>query len=163
MHFAQVSATVHFCWLTAHLYEQQTFTGVFPGSQHACGTGNTPMNAFCPEQRCRVLVLAHCKYTYEDLLFTQVCSDPTPVHCNTVLGKRQSPLASAALQNRLPAGLCHCKYTYEDLLIIQLCNDPTQCTATLILAKSNHHWPVLLCNTGCQQACVTANTPMKIC
>ena len=57
---ARTLLTKYWCWLTAHLYEQQTFTGVFPGSHHACGTGNTPMNAFCPEQRCRVLVLAHC-------------------------------------------------------------------------------------------------------
>ena len=59
--------------------------------------------------------LCHCKYTYEDLLFIQLCSDPAPVHCNIVLGKKQSPLASVAVQNRLPAGLCHCKYTFEDL------------------------------------------------
>jgi len=33
-----------------------------------------------------------------------------------------------------------------------------QCTATLFLAKGNHHWPVLLCKTGCQQACGTFST-----
>jgi len=40
--------------------------------------------------------LYHCKYTYEDLLFIQVCSDPTPVHRNTVQGKMQCPLISVA-------------------------------------------------------------------
>ncbi len=35
--------------------------------------------------------LYHCNYTHEDLLFIQVCSDPTPVHCNFVQGKLQSP------------------------------------------------------------------------
>ncbi len=39
MHFAQVSATVHFCWLTAQLYEQQTFTGAFPVPQACCEPG----------------------------------------------------------------------------------------------------------------------------
>ena len=53
--------------------------------------------------------LCHCKYTYENLLFIQVCTDPTPVHCNTVQGKMLSPLISAAQQDWLASGLCHCK------------------------------------------------------
>ncbi len=61
--------------------------------------------------------LYHCNYTYGDLLCIQVCSDPTPVHCNTVQSKMHSPLLSAALQDRLAAGLYHCNYTYEDLLL----------------------------------------------
>ena len=48
--------------------------------------------------------LYHCNYTCEDLLFVEVCSDPTPVHCNTVQGNMLSPLLSAALQDRLAAG-----------------------------------------------------------
>jgi len=55
--------------------------------------------------------LYHCKHTYEDLLFTQVCSDPSPVPCITVQGKMQSPLLSAAQQDWLASGLYHCKYT----------------------------------------------------
>ena len=43
-------------------------------------------------------------HTYGYLLFIQVCSIPTPVHCNTVEGKMQSPQLSAALQDRLAAG-----------------------------------------------------------
>ncbi len=35
------------------------------------------------------------------------------------------PLFSAALQNRLTAGLCHWNCTYEDLPFIQVCSDPT--------------------------------------
>ncbi len=153
--------------------------------------------------------LCHHKHICEDLLFIQLCSDSTPLHCNTVRGRKRSPLSSAAVQNRLPAGLCHCKHTCEDLLFIQLCSDPTPCTATLFcqepqlssaavqnrlpagcattitpvkaccsyscavtqhqciatlfLAESNHRCPRLLCKIGCQQACVTANTPVKIC
>jgi len=38
-----------------------------------------------------------CNYTYGDLLFIQVYSDPPPVHCNTVSGKLKSLLPSAAL------------------------------------------------------------------
>ena len=37
----------------------------------------------------------------------------------------QSPLLSAALQDRLAAGMYHCNYTYEALLVIQVCSDPT--------------------------------------
>jgi len=57
--------------------------------------------------------LCQCSYTFGDLLFIQVCSDPTPVHCNTRFGKKQSPLLSAAVHNRFTAGLCQCNYTYR--------------------------------------------------
>ncbi len=50
------------------------------------------------------------------MLLTQI--DPTPVHCSFVPGKLYSPVLSAALQNRVRAGLCHCKDTYGDLLSI---------------------------------------------
>jgi len=46
----------------------------------------------------------HCNDTYEDLLFIQVCSDPTPVQCNTVVGKMLHPVLTAAQQHRLTAG-----------------------------------------------------------
>jgi len=48
--------------------------------------------------------LCHCKYTYGDLLFRHDCSDPAPMHCSSLQGNMQSPLFSAALQNRLTAG-----------------------------------------------------------
>ena len=38
----------------------------------------------------------------------------------------QNAMLSAAVQNRLTAGLFCCKYTYGNLLIIQVCNGPTQ-------------------------------------
>ena len=37
------------------------------------------------------------------------------------------------------------------------------CTATLLFAKCSLHCSVLLCKLGLQQACITANTPVKIC
>ena len=45
-----------------------------------------------------------CSCTYGDLLFIQVCSDPAQMQCSSVQGKMQSPLFSAALENRLTAG-----------------------------------------------------------
>jgi len=92
--------------------------------------------------------LYHCNYTYEDLFFIQVCSDPTPVHCNTVQGKMLSPLLTAALQDRLAAGLYHCNYTYEDWLFIKCAVTQHQCTATLFRAKCCPHCSLLLCKTS---------------
>ena len=43
-----------------------------------------------------------CSSTYGDLLFIQMCSGATPMHCS-VQGKIVSPLFSVALQNRLTA------------------------------------------------------------
>ncbi len=47
--------------------------------------------------------LCHCNYTYEDLLFIQVCSESAPMHCSTGFDIMHSPLFSVALQNRLTA------------------------------------------------------------
>jgi len=66
-----------------------------------------------------------CKHYYEDLLFIHVCSDPTPLHCDTVQGEMHSPLISAAVQDKLASGMYHCKYPNEDFLFIHVCSDPT--------------------------------------
>ena len=42
-----------------------------------------------------------------------------------LLAKCNCPLLSAAVQNRLSAGLYHCKHTHGDLLLIQVCSGPT--------------------------------------
>ncbi len=80
--------------------------------------------------------LCHCNYTYEDLLFIQVCSESAPMHCSTGFGKLQSPLFSVALQNRVTA----CTMSLQ----LHLCSfdahtkcalSQHQCTAALVLAK----------------------------
>ena len=48
--------------------------------------------------------VCHCAYTYGHWLLIQVCSDPASMHCSKVQGRMQSPLFSAALQNRITAG-----------------------------------------------------------
>ncbi len=83
----------------------------------------------------------HCSCTYGDVLFTQLCSDPATKHCNKVQGKMQIPLFSAALQNRLFAGLCHCNDTHGHLLFTQMCNDPTAMHCNT--GQGNLHSPVL--------------------
>ena len=70
--------------------------------------------------------LCHCNSTYGDLIFIQMCSEPTEMHCNTGLGKMHAPLFSGALQNKLTTGLCECSYTSEDLLFIQVCSGPPE-------------------------------------
>ena len=77
----------------------------------------------------------HCTYTYGDLFFIQVCTDPAPMHCSKVQGKMESPLFSAAQQDWLASGLCHCKYTYEDLLFTQVCTDPTPVHCNTVQGK----------------------------
>ena len=80
------------------------------GFEHDLGKSPEPRAECSPH--CSVLLckkgsqqaVCHCSYTYGDLLFIQMCSDPAPMYCNTVFGKRHSPLFSAALQNRLTAG-----------------------------------------------------------
>ena len=68
----------------------------------------------------------HCSYTYANLLFIQVCSDATPMHCSSVQGRMQSPLFNAALQNRLTAGSVSLQlHLLNSLLFIQVCSDAT--------------------------------------
>ena len=90
-----------------------------------------------------------------------MCSDPAPVNCNTVQGKMQSPLISAAQQDWLASGLYHCKYTCKDLLFTQVCTDPSPVPCSTVQGKMQ--CSVLLSKTGLHQACITANTPVKIC
>ncbi len=106
--------------------------------------------------------LCQCHYTNEDLLFIQLSSDPTPIHCSTALGRMQSPLLSSALQNRLTVGLCHCHYTYEDLLFVQPSTDPTSLHCSIALGKMQAPLFSSALQKRLQQACYTAITPIKI-
>ncbi len=111
MHVAKTSAVVHWCWVTAHLYEPQIFIDGIAMTQACCEPVLQSWFSQCIPY-CSVLLckpgsqqaLYHCSYTYEYLPFTQVCSEPTSMHCNTVQGKMHSPLLSATVQARLTAG-----------------------------------------------------------
>ena len=59
--------------------------------------------------------VCHCSHIYGEVLFIQVCSDPAPMHCSSVQGKMQSPLFSAALQNRLRSRECVSAYAYMEM------------------------------------------------
>ena len=126
------------------------------GSQQACVTGVTRME-ICSSYRCAVsqqkcsaaLVWAKCsaalqnrltaslchgKYTYGDLLFIHVCSEPTEMQCSTGPGKMHFSLFSAALQN-----LHRCN-----------CSD----TSMLRACFAEQHWIVR--NAFCQHQCCNA-------
>ncbi|DBA88309.1 TPA: hypothetical protein ACH3X1_016528 [Trebouxia sp. C0004] len=83
-----------------------------------------------------------CDYTYGDLLFIQMCSDPAQMHCSSVQGKMQFPLFSAALQNRLTASSVSLQL---HIWIFAL-------HTGVLRAKRSFHSSVLLCKTGSQQA-----------
>jgi len=78
-------------------------------TQHKCSAAlfRGKCNHNCSALLCKTgsqQAVWHCSYTYGDLLFIQVCSDSAQRQCSSVQGKMQSPLFSAALQNRLTAG-----------------------------------------------------------
>ena len=75
------------------------------------------------------------KYTYGYLLFIQVCSSATPVHCSTGQGKIAPPLFSTSLHNRLTACLCQRNYNCGDLLFTQVCNGATTMHCTTCQGK----------------------------
>ena len=70
-------------------------------------------------------------FQYRCAVAQQQCKD------TLLLAKCNCPLLSAAVQNRLTAGLCHCKYTYGYLLSDRCAVAQQQCKATLLLAKCN--------------------------
>ena len=116
------------------------------------GQGKKAPLLFSAALQTSLTCLCPCSYTYGDLLFIQVCSDPTQstaarfrakcsLYCSVLLCKTSSQQA-----------VCHCSYTYGDLLFIQVCSDPTQSTAARFRAKCSLYCSVLLCKTSSQQA-----------
>ncbi len=91
-----------------------------------------------------------CVYTYADMLFIHMCSEPAPMHCSTAQGKLSSPVFSAALQNSLTActlSLClHLSSSYRCAV------SEHQCTAALLRATSAPQCSLLPCKTGSQFA-----------
>ena len=90
--------------LTTCLSQQRDtyeYTGVQTRALQYCSGQNTSPTALCCCAAQAHSLLVSPQRTYEDLLFTQMCSDPTPGLCNTAQSKMQSPLFSAAVQHML--------------------------------------------------------------
>ena len=66
------------------------------------------------------------QHTYKDLLFVELCRDPSPVYCITDFGKKHTPLISPIVQSKLTAGLGHCK------TLVKVCLTPTEYMQALI-------------------------------
>ena len=96
--------------------------------------------------------VCHCSYTYGDLLFIQVCSDPTQSTAARFRAKCSLYCSVLLCKTGWQQAVCHCSYTYGDLLFIQVCSDPTESTAARFRAKCSLYCSVLLCKTGSQQA-----------
>ncbi len=80
-------------------------------------------------------MLVSCSHTYQDLLYIQVCSDPTPMHCITAEGKVQIALLSAAVQKRLTIGWCPAKTLMKICSSYRCAVSQHKCTAILLRAK----------------------------
>ena len=124
-------------------------------TQHKCSAAL--FRAKCT-QHCSVLLcktgsqqaVFHCSYTYGDVLFIQVCSDPAQMQCSSVQGKMLSRLFSAALQN---SRQCFIAVTLMEICCTSGCAlTQHKCNAALFRAKCTPHCSVLLCKTGSQQA-----------
>ena len=76
------------------------------------------------------------------MLFTQVCSAATTMHCSTGQNEIHSPLLSACLQTRLTACSVSLQlHLWEQCSSYRCAVAQQQCSATLLLAKCN--WPLL--------------------
>ena len=95
----------------------------------------------------------HCRCTYGDLLFIQLCSDPAPIQCSRVQG-----------QNAVPTVQCcsamkgHCRQCFIAVRPMEICCTyrcavtQHKCSAALFRAKCTPHCSVLLCNEASLQA-----------
>ena len=140
-----------------------------PVTHHICSA--TLFRAKC-NPHCSVLLckrgshqaLCHCRYTYGDLLFIQVCSDPAHMQCNCVQGKMQSPLFSAALQKRITAGSVSLHlHLWRFALHTGV---QWHITNALQQGSGQNALPTVQCCSTKEdhsRQCVTALTPMEIC
>ena len=89
LHFAKNSVAVHWCWVTAHLYDQQSFIGVIAVIHASC----KPVLQSSTEQwglhfalnsdavHWGALVLVHAAHLYEQQMFSVYCSDTSLQAC----------------------------------------------------------------------------------
>ena len=144
--------TPHCSWLPCKL-----------GSQQASVTAKTPVKVYCCCFRNSQQTLCHSNSTYRDMVFIQVCSDPTPVvvlqHC---AGQNAVPNVLCCCTRQAHSMRCVMHYTYVGLSrcagIQHQCTYKcavTQLTAARFRAKGSLHCSVLLCKTGSEAGSVS--------
>ena len=87
-----------------HLWRFALHTGL-PQQQSSAARFRAKCNPHCSVLLCKTgsqQAVCHCSYTCGDLLFTQVCMAPAPMHCSSVQGKLQPPLFKVALKVASP-------------------------------------------------------------
>ena len=92
----------------------------------AQGKMSSPVFSGALQNRLTACTMSLC-YTYADLLFIQVCSEPAPMRYSIAQGRMSSPVSSGTGSQ---LALCHCIYNYAVLLFIQVPKEPApmQCT-----------------------------------
>jgi len=103
-----------------------------------------------------------------DLLFIQVCSDPTPMHCNIAQGKMYSPTMHCYFVKQAHSRLVSLQCHYEDLLFVPVCSHPTPMHCSIAqrrmprpLFSAALHYRYTYGDS--QKACVIIGTPTEIC
>ena len=144
------------------------------GSQQASVTAKTPVKVYCCCFRNSQQTLCHSNSTYRDVVFIQVCSDPTPVvvlqHCP---GQNAVPNVLCCCTRQAHSMRCVMHYTYVGWLFVQVCRDPTpmhiqvcsdpaHCSKVQGKTQSPLFSAALQNRLGSRQ-CVTAFTHMEIC
>ena len=142
---------LHWRWVTAHLYEEQIPIGVTALRQYCCepdlhsiteqcntvfGKMHSPLLNAAVQSRFTA-GLCQCNHTCGNLLFIQLCNDPTPLHRNTVQGKMYSH-CSVLLCKSSSQQVCASAFTPMEICSSYRCAlTQQQSTAALSLAKSH--------------------------
>jgi len=156
------------------LCEQQIFVGVIAVAQARCepvlqsSTGQWGMHL--PKSGLQCIGCWVTAHLCEQQIFVGVIA-VTQACCETVLqsstgqcGMRFAKIRLAVLLWWITAHLYEQQIFIGVIAVTQACCEPVlQSSIGQCVATSNHHCPVLLCKTGCQQAYVSANTPMETC
>ena len=128
------------------------------GTQHQCTAALFRANR---RPHCSVLLcnegsqqaVCHCSYTYEDLVFTQVCSDPCTNAVQLCSGQNAVPTVQCCSAMKAHSRHCVTTYTAVEICSSHRCaGTQHQCSAALFRAKCSPHCSVLLRNEGSQQA-----------
>ncbi len=79
--------------------------------------------------------VCHSRFTYVDLLFIQVCSDPAQMHWTLFRARCNYHRSVLLCKTGSHKAVCHCRFNYGDLLFIQVSSDPAQMHCNSIQGK----------------------------
>ena len=146
--FAHTSIAVHFCWLTAYLYEEQICTGVIAVTHNPavclfCLAALNSGKCICPYQHCSAFLLAHCIPVRRSNLYRCKCSDTQPCVCLFCLAALNSGKCICPDQHCSAFLLAHCIPVRRSNLHRCDCSD-TQACCEPVLPSSTEMWEMHL-------------------